>query len=235
MTASRGKRRFLVLLCLCGAALFSALGVWQVERRAWKLDLIARVDARIHAPPTAVPGRKDWAGINARDDEYRRVRTSGTFLNDRETLVDALTEQGAGFWVVTPLQTDSGTILVNRGFVPPERKAPEARSAGLRAGRVEVTGLLRMSEPKGRLLRPNRPAEDRWYSRDVAAIAKTRGLTNVAPFFIDADAMPNPGGYPIGGLTVVTFRNMHLVYAVTWFGLAALCVAGLVVLFRREP
>jgi len=235
VTASRGKRRLLVLLCLFGFVLFSALGIWQVERRAWKLGLIARVDARINAPVVVAPARSDWAKINVHDDEYRRVRAVGIYLHGRETLVDALTERGAGFWVVTPFQTRDGTILINRGFVPPERKAVRTRASGQPPGEVAVTGLLRMSEPKGRILRPNRPAEDRWYSRDVAAIAKARGLRNVAPFFIDADATPNAGGYPVGGMTVVSFRNMHLVYALTWFGLAALCLAGLVVLFRREP
>jgi len=235
VTAGRGKRRFLILLCLFGLLLFAALGAWQVERRAWKLDLIARVDARVHAAPVAVPPRAEWARINAPDDEYRRVRLAGRFLDDRETLVEALTERGAGFWVLTPLQTDDGTILVNRGFVPPERKSPASRSSGRSPGPVEVVGLLRMTEPKGRFLRPNRPEEERWYSRDVMAIAKARGLSDVAPFFIDADAKPNPGGYPIGGMTMVAFRNMHLVYALTWFGLAGLCLAGLVLLFRREP
>jgi surfeit locus 1 family protein len=224
-----------VLLCLFGAVFFSALGVWQVERRAWKLDLIARVNARIHAPPVAPPGRSAWDSIDTRDDEYRRVRTAGSYRNDRETLVEALTEQGAGYWVLTPLQTAEGTILINRGFVPPERKAPEMRAASQYSRPVAVTGLLRMSEPSGRFLRPNRPAENRWYSRDVAAIAKARGMSDVAPYFIDADASPNPGGYPVGGMTIVAFRNMHLIYAITWFGLAALCAAGLVVLFRHEP
>jgi len=235
VTASRGKRRFLVLLCLFGVVMFSALGVWQVERRAWKLDLIARVNARIHAPPTVVPPRSHWAGINARDDEYRRVRVTGFLLNDRETLVEALTGRGAGYWLLTPLKTSEGTILINRGFMPPERTDSALRIPEQPSGPVTVTGLIRMSEPKGRFLRPNRPDEHRWYSRDVAAIARKRGLSGVAPFFIDADATPNPGGYPVGGMTVVSFRNMHLVYAITWFGLAALCLAGLVLLFRREP
>jgi surfeit locus 1 family protein len=235
VTAGRGKRRFLILLCCFGLLLFSALGAWQVERRAWKLDLITRIDARVHAAPVAVPSRAEWARINAPDDEYRRVRLAGRFLDDRETLVEALTERGAGFWVLTPLQTGDGTILVNRGFVPPERKSSASRSSGRWPGPVEVVGLLRMTEPKGRFLRPNRPEQERWYSRDVIAIAKARGLSNVAPFFIDADAKPNPGGYPIGGMTMVAFRNMHLVYALTWFGLAGLCLAGLVLLFRREP
>uniref|UniRef100_UPI0025F2DA71 SURF1 family protein n=1 Tax=uncultured Sphingomonas sp. TaxID=158754 RepID=UPI0025F2DA71 len=152
--------------------------------------------------------------------------------NDRGRLVDALTERGAGAWVLTPLHTADGTILVNRGFVPPDRRAPESRAAAQPSNEVTVTGLLRLTEPEGRVLRPNRPAENRWYSRDVQAIARARGLGQVAPFFIDAGAAPNPGGVPVGGLTVVRFRNTHLVYALTWFGLAALSIAGLVLVLK---
>ena len=148
-------------------------------------------------------------------------------------MVEALTERGPGFWVVTPLRTARGVILVNRGFVPPERRLPATRLQARTAGMVTVTGLLRLSEPEGRVLRANRPGEDRWYSRDVAAIARRRALGPVAPYFIDADATPSPGGVPVGGLTVVQFRNPHLVYALTWFALAALAVAGLVLL--RKP
>jgi surfeit locus 1 family protein len=97
---------------------------------------------------------------------------------------------------------------------------------------VAITGLLRPSEPDGRFLRTNQPQAERWYSRDVAAIADRRGLGPVAPFFIDADAAANPGGFPIGGMTVVSFRNAHLVYALTWFGLAALSLFGLVLTWK---
>jgi surfeit locus 1 family protein len=201
------------------------LGTWQVERRAWKLDLIARTDARVHAAPVPAPGPSEWPGIG-RDDAYRHVRLSGRFLNDRETLVQAVTDYGAGFWVVTPLRRDDGTtVLINRGFVPGDRKDPSSREAGQIAGPVEVVGLLRPSEPGGAFLRSNDPAGNRWYSRDVAAIATARGLSDVAPYFVDADAAPNPGGLPVGGLTVVSFPNNHLVYAITWYGLA-LMLAG---------
>lgn len=233
MSAGRGKRRALLALCLLLFPLFTGLGVWQVERRAWKLDLIARVDARVAARPVPVPPASAWPTIDPRAEEYRRVSATGTFLHDSETLVDALTERGAGAWVVTPLRTDRGTILVNRGFVPPERKDPATRAAGQRPGTVTVTGLLRAPEPGGRVLRPNRPDENRWFSRDVAGIATARGLGPVAPFFIDADAAPNPGGYPVGGLTVVRFRNTHLIYALTWFGLAGLSLFGVFLLTRR--
>ena len=234
MNRARGKRRFLLALCAFGALLFGALGVWQVERLAWKLDLIERVDARVRAPAGRLPPRAAWPEINANSDEYRHVAARGTFLHDRETLVDALTERGPGFWVITPLGTSDGPILVNRGFVPRDRASASTRAGGQVAGKVTVTGLLRMTEPGGRFLRPNDPANNRWYSRDAAAIARARGVADAAPFFIDADASPNPGRMPIGGLTVVHFRNAHLVYALTWFGLAALCLVGLALVLRSR-
>jgi surfeit locus 1 family protein len=85
---------------------------------------------------------------------------------------------------------------------------------------VEVTGLLRLTEPKGAFLRSNDPAANRWYSRDVAAIAASQGIATVAPYFIDADRAGD--GWPRGGMTTVRFPNNHLVYALTWFALAGL-------------
>ena len=119
--------------------------------------------------------------------------------------------------------------------MPADRSTPEARLAGeIAAGPVAVTGLLRMTEPGGAFLRSNDPAADRWFSRDVAAIAAAKGLADVAPYFIDADATPNPGGLPIGGLTVVAFRNSHLVYALTWYALAAMSAAAAWRVWRRR-
>lgn len=222
------------LVALLGIAGLMWLGIWQIERRAWKLDLISRVESRVHATPIAAPGPADWPSINANDDEYRRVTVSGHFLHDRETLVMAVTDDGSGYWVLTPLKTATGfEVLVNRGFVPTDKRERETRAAGEVDGNVTVTGLLRMTEPKGAFLRANDISADRWYSRDVDAIAIKRGLDNYAPYFIDADATPNPGGYPVGGLTVIQFPNNHLVYALTWFALA-LMLAGAFVRFLRE-
>lgn len=222
------KRGLLATLALLMAAGFVALGIWQVERRAWKLDLIERIEARVHAPPAAPPA---WRGFDGRAEEYRRVQLSGTFLHDRPALVQALTEHGAGYWLMTPLRTPQGIVLVNRGFVPSKEAARQ-----LPPGAVTVTGLLRLTEPGGGFLRANDPATDRWYSRDVAAIAQARGLGPVAPYFVDADAdaAANPGGYPLGGLTVVRFANNHLAYALTWFALAGLSAAASVLVLRRR-
>ncbi|WP_116090088.1 SURF1 family protein [Sphingomonas crusticola] len=223
-------RRLLLALCLLLAACFAALGVWQVERRAWKLALIASVEARIHAPPRPLPAGADLTKHLA----YTRVRAHGVFLHDRETLVQAVTDLGPGWWVMTPLRTQSGVVLVNRGYVPFERRDPASRAKAQSAGAATVTGLLRESEPKGGFLRSNDPAAGRWYSRDVAAIARARGLGPTLPFFIDADATANIGGYPVGGLIVIQFRNNHLVYALTWFTLAGMALAGAVMLLRAR-
>lgn len=229
------KRSLLIGLSLVGLLLFTGLGIWQIERRAWKLALIEAVDQRVHASPIPAPPPTQWRGRPPSEWQYRHVSVSGRFLHDRETLVQAVTEQGNGYWVLTPLMSPSGAlVLINRGFVPPERADRRTRPLALPSSPVRISGLLRTSEPGGRFLRPNQPQDDRWYSRDVEGIAQRRGLADTAPYFIDAENSPNPGGWPQGGLTVISFPNNHLVYAMTWFGLAILCSYALAVVSRRR-
>jgi len=211
-----------------------SLGVWQVHRLAWKRDLIERVEGRVHAPPTAAPPREQWPQVSAANSEYLHVSVQGRYRHDRETLVQAVTERGGGFWVLTPLETvDGDVVLINRGFVSPLHRDPSTRARGQIEGVTTVTGLVRISESGGAYLRANEPAADRWYSRDVTAIATARGLTDVAPYFIDADAGGVEGG-PIGGLTVIRFSNSHLQYALTWFGLALMVAGGAFLVLRQE-
>lgn len=231
---------WLTVLSLTAFALLIALGIWQVERRAWKLALIDRVEQRVHAPAQPIPSPATWPAVTTANDEYRHVSASGRFLHDRETRVQAVTEEGPGYWVLTPLARGDGTIvLINRGFVPSDRREASTRQEGNPQGEIEVTGLLRITEPKGGFLRNNVPEHNRWYSRDVAAIAAARGLHDVAPFFVDADAGSQSAGGPIGGLTVIRFPNNHLIYALTWFALAFMLAGRLFVtfgggLFRRK-
>ncbi|CAN5906933.1 SURF1 family protein [soil metagenome] len=213
---------------------FVALGTWQVERRAWKLALIERVEQRVRAPAAPVPSPDRWAQVTAASDEYRHVHVAGVFTADAPAFVQAVTELGPGFWVLAPLRlADGSVVMINRGFVTQAQRGALAPAPTSR--QVEIDGLLRISEPGGGFLRHNDAAADRWFSRDVAAIASARGLHLVAPYFIDADAAPSDASEvaPIGGLTVITFHNNHLVYAITWYTLAAMVVAGLVHARRR--
>lgn len=214
------RRLLLGLVVVAAIAGLVSLGIWQIHRRTWKLALIEQVDRRLAAPPIPAPGPGSWPKIG-RDDAYRRVAVHGTLDADRTSLVQAVTDFGAGYWVLTPMRTDRGfTVLIDRGFIPADMKADQAawRAPG---GAVTLAGLLRVSEPGGGFLRANDPAADRWYSRDVAAIAAKRSLGAVAPYFIDADVQSSPG-WPRGGLTVIAFVNNHLQYAITWFAMAAM-------------
>lgn len=208
-----------------GLLLFAALGVWQVQRLAWKQDLVARIEARVHADPVSAPDAATWAASTPKEQEYRRVILQGQWLPGLDTRVQAVTEAGAGRWLLRPLRRDDGgVVLVNLGYVPEDWPvAPPA------PGRAEVVGLLRLSEPGGGFLRRNTPAAERWYSRDVDAIAAHRRLAGVAPYFVDADAASAAQAgapWPRGGLTVVRFRDNHLGYALTWFALALLVAGG---------
>lgn len=229
--ASRAPRGPLALTVLGLFALllfagFIGLGNWQVHRLAWKRALIARVDARVHASPVAPPLRSQWPAVTAEKDEYLHVRLNGVFVHDRQTLVWTATDEGSGYWVMTPLRLADGSIvLVNRGFAPADWCGRDGHCAPGPSGEVTVTGLLRMPEPSG-VLRHNDPARDAWYTRDVAAIAASRRLPDVAPYFVDADASPADGDrWPHGGKTVISFPNNHLSYLITWY-LLALMVLG---------
>ncbi|MDB5961790.1 MAG: hypothetical protein JWP59_3084 [Massilia sp.] len=223
-----------IVMCLG----FAALGTWQLYRLQWKVALIERVEQRVHAAPLAAPGVSAWAAVSKDADEYRHVYLRGHFLDGADALVQATTVHGSGFWLISPFCTAEGAIvMVNRGFVAPARSRPQlsAPPACTPAPSTDsVTGLLRLPEVGGGYLRDNDPQADRWYSRDVAAIAAARKLGPVAPFFIDREAdQTAPGAHePIGGLTVVSFTNNHLVYALTWYALALGAAFGLWLLLR---
>jgi surfeit locus 1 family protein len=234
MSAPAPRRLAKLLISLCALLAFCgfvALGNWQLERRVWKLDLIERVNERAHAAPQAAPKQSQWPQISQEADEYRKLSLQGQFLADRDTLVVGASELGSGYWVMTPFRSESGgLILVNRGFINQGVTPTPAPS-----NNVEVTGLLRISEPNGSVLRDNQPSQNRWYSRDTQAIGQAQDL-QLAPYFIDAAAnQPGSPGAPgpTGGLTIIQFHNSHLVYAITWYGLA-LMVIGAAVLVKRE-
>jgi surfeit locus 1 family protein len=228
VTRSR-RARYSAALCAAVASIgLFALGGWQLQRLQWKNALIAQVDQRVHAAPAAAPAVAAWPRLSKQADEYRRLRLQGRFLDEHATRVQASTALGPGYWVLTPFRSSDGaTVLVNRGFVAGASAAP----AG--AQQVSITGLLRMSEPGGGFLRDNNPTANRWYGRDVQAIAAARGLGPVAPYFLDQDrAAQDVAGAPVGGLTVISFNNHHLVYALTWFALSLMAAAGGVLVAR---
>jgi surfeit locus 1 family protein len=211
------------LLTLLAFAVLIGLGTWQMQRLHWKEDLLRRVTARIEEPAVPLPPA-GWPSLDLNEWEYRPVEVSGTFRHDLETRVYVLLTEpkgplsGPGYFILTPLETGEGRVLVNRGFVPLET-ASFPRPEGL----TTVRGLLRAPEGRNMFTPSDEPQNRLFYARDPAPISEALSIP-LAPFTIDAVETPQ-GGLPQAGETRVNFPNRHLEYALTWYGLAAALLA----------
>ena len=210
------------LVVLAGIALLISLGLWQLHRLAWKEALIARIEARVHAPPAPLPRQSEWPALKPEDYEYRHVSLRGRF-DGHEALVfrgsGPEAGEGPGYLVLSPLiLPDGAAVIVNRGFVAGNAK--DAASHAPPAGEVTVTGLMREREPRNLFTPADRPDKDLWFTRDPGAIAAHFRLAGAAPFSVDEDYSDDAKALPRGGTSVIAFPNNHLSYALTWFGLA---------------
>jgi len=228
-----GRRKLVALTIwsLLGFAALIALGTWQIQRLHWKEKLIAERQSAIAAAPVTLPRSLEAA----RGLDFHRVSASGTFVREREFYVYATERESgdAGVLVVTPLRLDDGaTVMVERGWIPNERRA----RVPVDPGRVTVDGLLRLP-PRGKpgwFVPDNEPARNQWFYIDIAAMARAGGIAETLPFYIEAGPTPNPGVYPRGGQANTDLPNNHLQYAITWYALAATLAIIYFLVLRRE-
>lgn len=239
MRRSGGRAWLAGALVLVALAVLVLLGTWQVQRLHWKEALLADMAERRDAAPAALAAIEAMAA-GGEDIEYRPVTVAGSFAHDRERHFFATWQGRTGYYVYTPLELADGRFLfVNRGFVPFEKKEAETRSDGQPAGVRTVTGLARarLAEKPSSLVPDNDLGKNIFYWKDLDAMAASTGIApdKLVPFFVDADATPNPGGLPVGGVTQFDLPNNHLQYAVTWYGLALalMFVSGFYALRRR--
>jgi surfeit locus 1 family protein len=251
LPAPRGRRRLPALWAkslLAGLAVLAAflvlvgLGTWQLQRKAWKEGLLATLSERLSAAPVPLPAPREWSQLSQANDEFRRVSFTGTFLNDREALVytagSGLREgppSGPGYEVFTPARLAGGRIvLVDRGFVPEDRRDPAHRVEGQVTGPVEIVGALRWPETRSVFTPADQPDRNLWFLRDSAAIAAAKNL-DTPPFYVAQEAPSPPGGWPQPARLVPRLPNNHLQYAITWYGLAfALLAVSVAWFFRRR-
>jgi surfeit locus 1 family protein len=212
------------LLALAGLAVLVSLGTWQLERKAWKEALIAKIAARVGAAPVPI-GATMQTLPPGEDFAYLHVAAKGRFLHDKERYLYAPSPQGLAWHVYAPLELGPGLIVwVNRGLVPDASKAPATRAAGQVDGLTEVRGVVRLM-PMPTLFTPrNDVAGNLWYWPDLNAMTASAfpdGSVKAMGLFVEADAEPAPpGGLPRGGVTRIALPNRHLEYALTWYGLA---------------
>lgn len=213
-TAERGFRpsRWATILTVAAVPVMLALGTWQVQRLGWKQELIGRIEQRSHAAPVPLPAAID----DAPAWDFRPVTVTGRFLTDKSMLTLARPQQGRiGYELVTPLErADGPPVLVNRGFVPMDRK--DAARGGP-DGSVTVTGVARLPQPPGWFQPDGRSADGVWMRIDTGAMAAAAGLPSTLPVVVE---QAPTGGVPAGIAPRVELPNNHLQYAFTWYSLA---------------
>ena len=216
-----------------GLVLLLGLGMWQMERKAWKEALISTLKQRTTASPVPLPPPHAWTTLSRENFEFTRVRlqiepgTGGDALvyTSGSTLRDDV--KSPGYFVFTPARLpDGGTVVVNRGFVP-------TRSAPRLPGPQDIVGSLRWPEASSVFV-SDRDGSGLWFVRDPIAMARALGWGEVAPFYVEQEAPVPPGGLPHPAPLTVRLRNEHLQYALTWFGLAAALVVVFAVWAARQ-
>lgn len=231
---SRARRGILepTIFALVGIAILAGLGLWQLDRKAWKENLIAAMTTRLSREPADLPPRDRWAHLLREREEFARVGFPAEFLGGQEALVYTAGSafrpdvQGPGYWVFAPARLAGGSIvIINRGFVPLDRKDPAGRAEGAPHGSVDIVGIVRWPETRGLFTPADDPQNNVWYLRDIKAIAAAKKWSAAAPFYIDQESPVPPGGLPLPAKLRVNLPDNHLQYAITWFGLA-LALAG---------
>jgi surfeit locus 1 family protein len=240
----------LTVATLAALVLLIGLGNWQWQRKAWKEELIATMEARASAEP--LPPER-WSTLTcspvhevglAGSCEFMTVRLVGKFDNAGERHVftaapAGASPGGAGYWVFTPFELagGNGRIYVNRGFVPEARKDPQTRPEGQIQGETELIGQIRTAEQAGMFTGESNPATNIWFLRNPREFLTRSGVEGARlarwqgsgpsglDFYVDQIGPTPPGGLPAPRPSRLELPNRHLEYALTWWGLALTLLA----------
>lgn len=211
-----------LLIGVLGTAVLIALGVWQVQRLAWKEGVLADIEARIAAPPVPLPADPDPEA-----DRYLPVAVTGEIGDEELHVLVSTRAEGPGFRVIAPLTLAEGRrVLLDRGFV-----RDEAKEAARPTGEARIEGNLHWPDEVDRFTPEPDPGENIWFARDVPAMAEALGTEPVLVVARET-SLSAPGLTPLP-VDTSGIPNDHLEYAVTWFGLAAVWAAMSVFLIRR--
>jgi surfeit locus 1 family protein len=214
------------LAALVALAILLGLGTWQVQRMAWKEGLIAQIEARARGEAGTIMPEESWsAWQQTTTSSGASASRAASFMSTKHRFMgwrppSAEHPRRASTFSLRYASRAAAVVMVNRGFVPTELRDPARRPNSQPAGEVTVNGLVRAPEERTWFTPDDVPGQNRWFTRDPAAIASARNLDRVAPFYIEADATPNPGGWPRGGQNRLNLPNNHLQYALTWYGIA---------------
>jgi len=220
---------FLAIVGLGGAAVLISLGIWQMQRLAWKQGVIADIEARIDAEPVALP-----AELNPERDNYLPVTVTGLLGRKYIRVLVSQKTRGAGYRVIHSMRMeDKRVIMVDIGFAPADAgfwRSDERRIHGLKT----VVGNLQWPQESDGFTPVPDLANNIWYARDVPEMAK---MLQADPILVVMrEPVQGVSGKLMTPMPVDTARipNNHLQYAITWFSLAAIWLAMSLYFVRRS-
>jgi surfeit locus 1 family protein len=225
---TQAPRRSLTMLAgtvLVAVAILCGLGLWQLRRGVEKQAFIVALNQAASGEP-----KLDWGQTKP----FERLRLTGTFEGEATVFVRVTLPESLGVYVMTPLRTASERIFVNRGFLktgqngrPPAVETP--------AGTVSITGLRRNPEPRGWFAPPDDVSARLFATRNPPLMAQALVLTGIAADYFEAEPVAGvqaPNGVDTREV-IARIPDNHLVYALTWFGLAATLIGIFALLFLR--
>ncbi|MBX9844130.1 MAG: SURF1 family protein [Xanthobacteraceae bacterium] len=235
MAAAAPRKSLLIpgIVALAGFIVLLGLGTWQIERKAWKENLIEKLTSRLGSAPGDLPPPDYWPLLGPENAEFNRVRLNVSFPKSTDALVytsgSALRDdvKGTGYFVFSLAKLANGpSVVVNRGFTA-DRNYPHPE------GTQEIVGALRWPESPSPFV-PERDSAGTWFARDHQAMARALGWGDVAEFYIEQEAPVPPGGVPHPSALKVRLRNDHLQYAITWYSLAGVLAVVFAIWARRQ-
>ena len=212
-------RPVLTVFMFISLGVLLSLGAWQIKRLQWKEALIVKVEERLNADP--IPFEAAVARVEAGEDmEYAPVRLTGAPRPAMEERIFGAIEGAAGVFVFTPVEAADSLVYINRGFVPQQQGEWDCFC---KEEAVTAVGLLRYAEhptpPASWFRGMGQSADGLWLVRNPERFADAAGV-KASSYYIDSFARDG-ALWPKGGTTRLDFRNKHMEYALTWFGLAA--------------
>lgn len=202
------KLLFPLILGIAGCGVLVSLGLWQVDRLAWKEAILTDINARLAATPKQLS-----FDVTEAADEYSRVTLTGTPTGAELHVLVSGTAAGTGYRVISAFDTPDGLILLDQGLLALDNKdAPPVTVP------MQITGTLLWPDD----VNSNTPDPDLgkniWFARDIDAMAEA---LQTAPLLVVASTTtpPDPRLTPLP-VTTANIKNDHLEYAITWFLLA---------------
>ena len=198
---------------------FIGLGTWQIIRLNWKNNLILEIENSLKNPPVEL--------AQSNKENFLKIKTSGSIDFDKQIYLYNLNESGTpGFEVINPIVIDDENYLINRGWIPFEKKGTQEINV---FDQKNIIGTLKLQGKKNIFKPDNDLDENYWFSLNREDILKFTGK-NFSKYIIYLD-----GNYQLPRPKKITanISNNHQKYAITWFSLA-LSILLLYLYFRKK-